>query len=56
MNTEKENHIEAEWISDPGTEDQPKKKANYDLLMIVGLLGAWFLLQAWVLPGMGVST
>jgi hypothetical protein len=32
------------------------KKRHYDVLLILGVLGAWFVVQAWVLPGMGVST
>jgi len=31
-------------------------KANLDGLLVVGLLGGWFVLQAFVLPGMGIST
>jgi hypothetical protein len=31
-------------------------KANMDLLLVGGLLAGWFALQAFVLPGLGVST
>jgi hypothetical protein len=32
----------------------PKKSS--DLLLIVGVLAGWFVLQTWVLPKMGVPT
>ncbi len=31
-------------------------KANIDFLLVVGMLLGWFALQAFVLPGLGVST
>ena len=31
-------------------------KASFDLLFVVGLIAGWFVLQAFVLPGLGVST
>ena len=37
-------------------EKKPRGKANLDLLMVGGLLAGWFVLQAFVLPGLGVST
>ena len=37
-------------------EKKPRGKVSVDLLMVGGLLVGWFALQAFVLPGMGVST
>ena len=50
---EKKTAVEEHTTSE--THDVPKKR-NFDFLLIIGFLGAWFMLQAWVLPGMGVST
>lgn len=27
-----------------------------EILIIIGIIGAWYVLQAWVLPRFGVST
>ncbi len=48
--------MEIETETEDVTETESKKKKNFDLLLIAGLLGGWFLIQAYVLPGLGVST
>ncbi|MBL8823257.1 MAG: hypothetical protein JNJ77_11760 [Planctomycetia bacterium] len=42
---------------DQNTTITPKRKnPMMDLLMLAGLIGAYFALQLWILPSMGVQT
>ncbi len=36
--------------------EQSSGKAKLDFLLVMGMLLGWFLLQSFVLPGLGVST
>lgn len=37
--------------------EEPRRKDNpMELLVLVAVLAAWFVLQAWILPRFGVST
>jgi hypothetical protein len=45
-------------VQDQIDERRPRKKlgAHMDVLLLLGVLVAWIVLQAWILPRFGVST
>lgn len=40
------------WIYGPAFEEKPMK----EVLIMIAIVGAWYVLQAYILPKLGVST
>ena len=40
----------------PASNELRNPTTMHDLLLFAGLIGAWLLLQLWILPGLGVQT
>jgi len=45
-------HQVIRWINGAAFEEKPMK----DILIMLAIVGAWYLLQAYILPKLGVST